>query len=1363
MDGLKPPKPFTFDGNIAEKWKQWKNEFEWYLVATESDTKTEKVRAGILLHVLGSKGREIYDTLTFAEPDDKVKYTKIVEQLEAYCIPRKNITLQRFKFLTHRQGAESFDEFVTELKKQSKLSDLGTLTDSLIKDMIIIGTKDRKLQERLLRKETITLEEAIKAGQATEVSRKHKDILNSTEKSKLHADVIQGGSKQKNLKPGSSSKHKDTRNRDGNMIMNCKFCAYQHQRGRCPAYNRKCISCDETGHLIACCPNKAKKKFVKEVVSDISSTSSDSDLEIDMIIEDNDPESCQQSDEEISTPSTEVESFSNLESEESSTERNHITEEEKTLFIGEVEINTVDNKWKAVLETNHTNIEYKIDTGADANVISYEDFKSLKVKPKLNPTKVKLSAYNGTKIPVKGKCILRITHKNQKETPVLFIVADIKSTPILGHKTSTSLNLIKRMLEVKRNAATPEYLDLYKECFGELGCLSTVHHIEINEDSKPVIHPPRKVPYALLKRLKIELDKMVKMGVVKVVTKPTQWVNSMVIVEKPGGKLRICLDPKDLNKVIKRQHLKLPTTEEILDQMTGSKYYTKLDASNVYWQMKIDEESSKLLTFNTPFGRYSFQRMAYGVHSASELCQLEIGKIIEGIAGTMNSQDDIIIWGRSKQELRNRTIEVLKAVKQSGLKLNKSKCEFDMKEIHFLGHTISSEGVKADPQKITAITEMPNPTSVKELQRFLGLMNYVSKFIPKYSEITAPLRELLQKNVEWSFDKPQQSAIEELKRIITDDNILKFYDPSLPIRISCDASTLGLGAVLEQKSEAEWYPIAYASRSLTNSEKNYSQMEKEMLSIVFSCDKFHQYVYGRDFNVYNDHMPLKSIFKKDLKSAPARLQRFLMRLHKYNFTMHYIPGSKLIVADALSRAPLSCNDSEIPDEELEVYIHAVFEENLISEKRKRQIVRDTDKDSELQILLKYILEGWPKRNKDVHPEAQKYFHCREDLTYHNGLIMKGIRIVIPQDLRKEMRNILHTGHQGVINIVKRARSSMYWPNMGKELEYMSKSCETCNKYRNQQQAETRLKHDVPETPWTKVGTDCFSIKEKDYLLVVDYASKYFDVSKLKNKESETVVKATKEIFSRYGIPLEVYSDNGPEFIAKEYKDFSEEWDFNHDTSSPEYPESNGLVERTIQTVKKCMKKARDTKEDPEMALLILKTTPLNNGLTPAELMFKRPIRTILPINKPTKKTLIKKEKNVASEGRDLPELKPGDVVRFRKDGCWSRKGRVIAKAAQPRSYKIQTDKGTIIRRNRRHLLLTEEQFLEEDTEDSDSEFYQTAREDIPNARDEDNQITRGDAVIPEEHNVVNDTQDQSVRTRSGRISRPPKHLNIYER
>ena len=384
-------------------------------------------------------------------------------------------------------------------------------------------------------------------------------------------------------------------------------------------------------------------------------------------------------------------------------------------------------------------------------------------------------------------------------------------------------------------------LNEFGHCFGEIGCLSKPYHITLKPDVTPVVRPPRKVPISMRGKLKKELEHMVDLNIITPVTEPTDWVNSLVVVEKPNGSLRICLDPRDLNQAIKRQHYKLPKPEDILSQMAGAKLFTKLDASNAYWQIPLDEESSKLLTFNTPIGRYRFLRMPFGIHSASEICQQSIAEMLEGIEGSANSQDDIIIWAETPEQLRERTRLVLTSIRKHGLKLNLSKCQFERTEVTFLGHFISARGVEADPTKIRAINEMPLPTNKKELQRFLGMVNYLAKFIPNLSDHTAPLRSLLEKDTIWSMQDPQIEAIAKLKKLISTSPVLKFYDPNLPTQVSCDASKTGLGAVLEQKHDDAWYPVAYGSRSLSSSEQNYCQLERETLSIVFATHKFHKF------------------------------------------------------------------------------------------------------------------------------------------------------------------------------------------------------------------------------------------------------------------------------------------------------------------------------------------------------------------------------------------------------------------------------------------------------------------------------------------------------------------------------------------
>eukprot|EP00795_Rhopilema_esculentum_P009803 gene9803-18365_t len=724
-----------------------------------------------------------------------MKLDKIIQKFDSYCAPRKNLTFLRYTFLTYRQhDGESFDEFTTTLRKLSQDCEFG---DSLIKDMITIGTNDKALQERVLREPEINLDKCIKIGQAAEITCKHAKIIQAHSEEKSTSAITK--TVQAKKPPFPDKRHGTTK------IQQCKFCNYSHNRGNCPAYNKHCNTCGKRGHFSTRCSQKRT-----QIHSQIPTKKR-------LLCWCSSPRSV-----------------------------NTLTKDE----------------WLIAIETNGSTIPYKIDPGAQVNILFKAGYQQVKQKSKLQKSAVKLSAYNGSAIPVVGKSILTLKHKGRCY-PVLFIIVDIEATPYL----CSHLNLIKRIMYVDKNMheiMTQQFPD----CFGEIGKLPGVHHITIDPTVSPVVHPPRKLPIALKEKLHTELKRMVKMGIIKPVHEPTDWVNSLVVVEKLNEKLRICLDTKDLNKAIKRHHFHLPMTEKILASMSNAKFFTKLDASNAYWQIEVDEESSRLLTFNTPFGRFSFQRLPFGIHSASEICQAKISEILEGIEGALNSQDDIIIWGSDKAELAARTTKVLDSIRSSGLKLNKEKCKFEAQTTTFLGHKIPAHGVEADPAKITAILSMPEPTSKKELQRFLGMITYLGKFIPNLSDLTAPLRSLLEKDAIYSFYKPQKDAINKLKEVITSNQILKFFDPTLPIRIQADASSQGLGAIIEQQHPQGWYPVAYASRSLTQSEKNYCQLEKEILAIVFGCEKFRQYVYGQKFEIYNDHQPLKSIFNKALTKCP---------------------------------------------------------------------------------------------------------------------------------------------------------------------------------------------------------------------------------------------------------------------------------------------------------------------------------------------------------------------------------------------------------------------------------------------------------------------------------------------------------------
>ena len=586
-------------------------------------------------------------------------------------------------------------------------------------------------------------------------------------------------------------------------------------------FKKKCKSCKKTGHFAKRCP---KQKSVNQVQKGhTTSQSSNNDKEDDEFF--------------IGSVSAEVEvddtPIINDDSNCYSPDDDDVTATVMSIDGDDHSVNF--SEWSVVLITNGSYVSYKIDSGAQVNILPKKEFYSSPNRPGLKDTKIRLKAYNSSSIPVLGRCVTQVKQKN-RTVPVLFIVADTSSPPILGLTTSENLNLIKRVLKI--DTTDIDFLAEYSDCFGQIGCLPGTHHIVLKDHMTPVIHAPRRVPVALRPKLKEELERMKKLDIIEPVNEPSDWVSSLVIVQKPNSSLRACLDPSDLNQAIKRHHLQLPTTDEILSQLSGACYFTELDASNGYWQVRLDDESSHLLAFNTPFGRHRFKRMIYGIHSASEVFQVKVAQIIEGIEECLNSQDDILIWADSKEGHDRRVHEVFSKVRASGLKLNKSKCVFGVTELKFLGHIISERGIEPDPEKVSAIVDMPLPTNKKELQRFLGMVNCLGKFLPNLSDVSALLRKLLKKDVKWCFDAPQIKSVQELKEMVTNNPVLKFYDIQLPTRVSSNVSTEGLGAVMEQQHPDGWFPVAFASRSLSVSEQNYCQLERETLSIVLPVNAF---------------------------------------------------------------------------------------------------------------------------------------------------------------------------------------------------------------------------------------------------------------------------------------------------------------------------------------------------------------------------------------------------------------------------------------------------------------------------------------------------------------------------------------------
>ena len=349
--------------------------------------------------------------------------------------------------------------------------------------------------------------------------------------------------------------------------------------------------------------------------------------------------------------------------------------------------------------------------------------------------------------------------------------------------------------------------------------------------------------------------------------------------------------------------------------------------------------------------------------------------------------DDLLVWARNDEEHDQYLIRVLDRAREVQLKLNKKKCRIRVKEVSYMGHTLTSKGLKPDGGKVKAILQMPEPKTKQELQRFMGMIQFLTKFITRLSEKSAPLRALLKKNAAWYWNHEHQAAVQVLKEECNKQPTLRYFDVSKPVRISADSSKSGLGAVCLQEEQ----PVAYASRALTEPQQRYAQIDKELLAIVFACEKFHQYIFGKRVQVETDHKPLVNIFKKSLNDCPLRLQRMLLRLQQYDLQVEYKKGAELYVADALSRAYQEIEPSD----------------NLISTDRLKQLQVETQKDPVLQRLKNVILNSWPRYKANLHPTVQVYWDYQEELIVHNELIFNCDTVVIPTVLREDMLKAVH--------------------------------------------------------------------------------------------------------------------------------------------------------------------------------------------------------------------------------------------------------------------------------------------------------------------------------------------------------------------
>ena len=397
--------------------------------------------------------------------------------------------------------------------------------------------------------------------------------------------------------------------------------------------------------------------------------------------------------------------------------------------------------------------------------------------------------------------------------------------------------------------------------------------------------------------------------------------------------------------------------------------------------------------------------------------------------------------------------------------------------INFFGCLYNANSVHLDLGKVNAVHALPAPTNITELQEFLGLVTYLSPFIPGLSTLTAPLRELLKKDTNFSWNRTCDITFEQVKKAVISDTTLRYFDPSLPVTIQVDASQVGLGAALLQNGK----PIAFASKALTETECQYANIEREMLAAVFRAERFHTYIYGRSFMIKSDHKPLESISRKNLADTPPWLQHMKLCLQGYNFTIHYCPGKEMVIPDTLSHF----SPQPGPDLPLDIAIHHA----RIMPDHKEAFQQAFVNDPEMQALANLIITGWPEDIKEVPCPLRPYWQHQETLTIEDGLVLQGEALVIPPAERERTLHQLHQFHQGIMKSQLLAHGSFFWPSINKAIKEVVHQCETCTWFQSQNAAAPLTPTPTPSRPWQMCATDIFTLEGIDHLVVGDFYSK----------------------------------------------------------------------------------------------------------------------------------------------------------------------------------------------------------------------------------------------------------------------------------
>ena len=1231
-------------------------------------TAINAMKRKIVIHLMNSMDTDMFTKLkTLIAPRDPIDETmeSIEQTLVAHLAPKPTILSERHAFyLLKQKSGEDTGHYVTKLREQAiKCKFNEDQLNERIRDQFVVGISCLEAREALLGENItdLTLEVAFKKTVAVERSRKEAQNLGTSNTiNQIHSKSKSAKNKQLQCEKCGKKGHTGT-----NCKVRCYHCnEFGHIKPNCPERKKeKPSASSKSSYSKPYGGNGGKSRDnvqFKRTMNQNTYVLEDSNGESYCIGEDDHFFDVMNVDLQNLHDSNKIRDF---ESKDNFCESkimhdvnilNHDTNSNDDLssvcipLEFPADIHKISSKPLVDIEINNQRFVMEIDSGASVSVCSKSALDRANIKFSVRQCSTKLNVANGQKIDVLGKALVSVKVKEICKSDLELYIVDSEFPALFGRSWISEFcgndwldrllsgikcekpvkcvtpveNLSSSCVDVrkfddssgdKRLRSVPELLN--STVFEEgLGLVKGVKiRLKLRDDARPISEPTRRVPFAVKDKLEVEYKRLKEQGVL-VDVKESMWGTPVVPVPK-GETVRVCGDyTRTLNKVMDLKQYPLPTIEECFSKVAGGQKFSKVDIRQAFNNLAIAEEDISLTTLNTHLGQKAWTRIPYGLNNSGAYFQEAIDQILANIPMVCCRVDDILVSGTNDDDHLANLNRVFGQLERHGLKVRKDKTALMADEVIYLGHRINKNGVSPVKSKVDDLIKTPEPRDLKQLIAFLGAVGYYRRYLPDLSTIIAPLDKLRGAKVAWRWTEVEQSAFCKLKALLSSEHVVACYNPKLPVKVESDASAVGLGAVISHIfPDGSEKPIEYASRKLSESECRYSQIDKEALGIIWAVRRFHYYLYGREFDLVTDHMPLTHIFNRNKgisEMSSNRLSRYALILMNYNYKIRYRNTRDHANCDMLSRLPRPGIEENKSDEDAEIFA-VRMDDSFID---ARLIARETKRDPILNKVSMWVLDGWPTVKPDnLNSELSALWERRDYLTLELDCLTWGNRVIIPTSFRSAVLQLLHSSHIGVAGMKNVARSFVYWPGIDRDIDLLAKTCEACNKFGKSLPKTPDHPWIRPTKPWMRVHVDFAQFMDKQWLLLFDTYSKWPEVIKMDHTKSADTIRVLRDIFCRFGLPFTLVSDNGPQFISDEFKLFVQNNGLKHIHSPTYSPKSNGSCERLVDSWKRSMKKSYETCKDLDLNnakfLINYRNTPNSvTGIAPAVRIFNRTLR-----------------------------------------------------------------------------------------------------------------------------------------------------------